>query len=687
MNYLLSFLFLFLILNLYIGLGYILDIVFFRSKQGKYIHRGYEYTLFYGFVIVNILQFFVGFICQLNSLSWNIYSGLMKLLFIFTIIGIICFYLKKRKNINIDIKSVKKAVLCHIRENWFIYLITIVFTLSSMMNMQQYVLCNYNDDHYLLKIVHSINSNHLLEIQQSTANLLNNSNISYAKQAGYRIFNTYEVYYAFLANLFKISPVFFCRVSITFHNYLIFFFISKLISNIFLDRKISQYGLLVYSLFLIPSGIAAKGTQIFKIRMFENWRFQTAMYMGGSVTRLFAFPMYTVVFFETINKKSHKIIYGFLMILSVFFALLSYQTISISYLLLMIFILINIFIFYELISSRIKFKYVFSILIPIALLFLAALINKYISTIGLDKIAKFYSNYSNGINVQSFQKSITEYNKYYIDSFKFDFFAKFSWILLVIGIIFESYIKDYQKLSVLTIGAMLYFIFRSNLYNYLLAIITFLFFGTARLLTSMLMFTSLLFGIVLTLLIDTIINKLLNSKNQLICSSISMLLLVCVISFNYNNRDKMKEYTLPGDTISKYGFSTEPIASNNKFLPGLFVEIGNYFDQKSQNYYSVATENTIKYHGRDYSYLNLYMASNKIISINQRKYKVDPTWAFKKYLTNDYTYHDVEKYLRLVKMNYILTTRKNIKADLVTHGYKCVVGGDKNDFWLMYKKM
>lgn len=113
-----------------------------------------------------------------------------------------------------------------------------------------------------------------------------------------------------------------------------------------------------------------------------------------------------------------------------------------------------------------------------------------------------------------------------------------------------------------------------------------------------------------------------------------MILLIRVISFNYYNKNKMKQYTQTEDAVSEYGFSIEPILLNDKFSPSIFVEIGNYLIIRVK-YYSVLAENTISYHVRNYSYLNLYMASNQIISINQQKYNVDPIWAFKKYLTNN----------------------------------------------------
>lgn len=104
------------------------------------------------------------------------------------------------------------------------------------------------------------------------------SRFAYAKAQGYRALNTYELLYSFFGSLFHISLVFFCRCTMTFHNYAIVFFIVKLFVSIFVDEKISQYSILF--LLLIPAGYAAKGDLSFKIRMYDNWRFQTAIYGG-----------------------------------------------------------------------------------------------------------------------------------------------------------------------------------------------------------------------------------------------------------------------------------------------------------------------------------------------------------------------------------------------------------------------
>jgi hypothetical protein len=208
--------------------------------------------------------------------------------------------------------------------------------------------------------------------------------------------------------------------------------------------------------------------------------------------------------------------------------------------------------------------------------------------------------------------------------------------------------------------------------------------------TAMLIYSIIFFGIALILVIE-VAQKYSDIKfiNKTIPVT-SALILSLVLATIQTKQPQMLKETLDGDGFVKEGYSFTPIIANDQYLPDLFVKLGNYFDKLPNEYYSIAFETNIDYKGITYSGQSVLLASSKIIRLNMSStYKSFYTdgfssylWYVIGYLEGRVSYKDASYYLKQSKVDYIFTTRKNIKNDLLKNGHKLCYGSDKNGFWL-----
>ena len=252
----------------------------------------FEKKIVSGFFVIFLIGFFIGLPSQLFSISWN------EFFIMFTITNVILLILSFRyvkSELFDDFYAIKEKpkeiILSHLKKRWFIYLLVVLFSILSILNTQPYLWCNYHDDYYIAKVVNLQGTPHLLnEIYEVGQRLTYNSRFDYLKAQGYRGINTYELIYAYFGSLFHIDITFFCKFSLCIYIYLITFFVYKIFADEILGYKNStQFSLLVFCFLLIPSGYAQ--SHKIAIRMFENWRFQTAIYYGGSIIRDSAIPL------------------------------------------------------------------------------------------------------------------------------------------------------------------------------------------------------------------------------------------------------------------------------------------------------------------------------------------------------------------------------------------------------------
>ena len=402
MQYVLTFLF--------IGFSYIVNWVIGREINNEILHREDIFCLNFvvGWLFFNTIEWGIGLVCQLALTSWKIYFISNVFILSVTILFIFVKYFKKN-HLKLDFDHLFSAIVSHIKKYWFVYLMVGVFSTLSITNMQPFTVNNYSDDHYIVKIVHLINSPVLLNETYSTGNVAKLSGIkSLLNLQGHRVINTYELTYGFISTVFHINPVFFCRFVITIFNYFIVFLIIMLFSSQFVGEELAQFSLMYFTFLLIPSGFAAKGNALIKIRMFENWRFQTAIYMGGSIVRITAIPISLfnlLVYLE--NKKSGLVLSA--LIISTY---LSFQTTFVSYVFLCLFVAEIVSVILAVVRKRnITKDTIISLGLFMAIVFCIAISSK---------VGKVLN-----INTQEIYTKYLPYNK---DSFTYDFFAKYSLI-------------------------------------------------------------------------------------------------------------------------------------------------------------------------------------------------------------------------------------------------------------------
>ena len=172
-NYLMSFVFLLLILLYYLLVGslFFLKVKNLKNKFGVYIITGLIVTFSTGWIF--------GFPCQIYSKSWSFfskgYSILLILIGVISIIGNVIFRKKCiRKlidNVHDNPKYLVGLLMDHLKKYWFIYVLVLIFTWFSITNLMPYTKNNYGDDYYIVKMVHNIKIDHLLS-EDVTGNAL-----------------------------------------------------------------------------------------------------------------------------------------------------------------------------------------------------------------------------------------------------------------------------------------------------------------------------------------------------------------------------------------------------------------------------------------------------------------------------------------------------------------------------------
>lgn len=675
----------------------------------KFKNMNYAVKYVFGYFMFFFISWLVAFPCQIKGTTWQFFKVIFFIILLsLFIINIILF--NRNNDIKITnkynpyiINKITQKIGKHLKSYWFVYVLVLMFTFLSITNMQPYIRNNYTDDHYIVKMVHMTNSPHLFNMASGDG-FIRKLNQNLVELQGYRKYNTYELVYSTLASFFNIDVTFFCRFSMTIINYLLVFSVFYAISAIFLDEEKAQYSLLVYPILFLPAGFLAKNNSLFHIRMFETWRFQTAIYMGGSITRVLAIPLFLyLLYLFVVSINSYKSMKGkvkffglyLLLLIGFTISILSFQTTAISYILLLLPFYLYALILTMLLSINDKTKRNKFTMISTVLFFIIIVSSDYY--LNVNSLTNIIANIkigTIGINLSSIQKSVDLYSLYYADTFTWDFFARYSFIALLLLLYL---IKDKEKRLILLFISLIYLIFRLNKCKYFLAFISFTFFNTARMLTAILTLCMLMCGILIVLITSHCVNfykiqfRYLEKKLLFLLAVASIAISSTIFVFKYNN---FKNYIEDGDGFIKEGYSLTPILSNDKLLPDMFVKIGNYFEKRPEGYYTVAMEENIPYNNHVYSYQHLLLASHKIVrfnlnnafgDLNSEFYK--NMWPIQNYIqenqTIPQTYNSIRPHLKKAKIHYIFTTRLKIKNDLERNGFKCVCGG--NSYWLLYK--
>ena len=633
------------------------------AKALKKEHSCFNHKVVFGALSLFFLGFVVGLPAHWLAISWKLYFIIFSIVLLAVLIFSIYF---TRDDLKSTFQSFKKhpgkALWLHLKKHWFIYLLVLVFTILSVTNTQPYLWCNYHDDYYIAKVVNLQGAPHLLDEQYILGLKLNsNSLFGYAKQQGYRAFNTYELTYAYLGSLFTIDLTFFCRFSMAIYMYLMCFYIYRLFTGIFIkNENLTQYAVALFTLLMIPAGYAA--SLKFPIRMFENWRIQTAIYYGGSFVRVMGLPL-IILSCKSLLKNINKI--SLIEFIGVIIVLFSFQITALTYLLFILPILLFVKIIWAVDDRKIGRKKWVTMIILISIFIIILLLS--------DKIIGLFS-----INSGMYQNLYNSYMPYYNDIFIVDIFALTGFIPIVLMLYIDRHNENRAFIHLIIL--FMYLVFRINKSTTYLAIITnYQFYGILRIITSVLIFVVFYWGLFICSILIYV------KFNKVIIPILSGALVVCTFTDIYLNQDKISKYTKDAESATPLGYSLKTLTANDKMLPDMIANVGNYFNKKPYGNYRLLSEGKIPYKNTYIDNESFLLASNRIelwFASTDGQTNIDYTNILK-YLEGKETYKQVENIFKYAKFKYVFTTRSKCKDDLLKHNFKVVLIDRKNHSWLL----
>ncbi len=658
MNWILSFIYLIIIFLIYNLVGkVVLELVGYKDI-------GEEKKIIGGFIIIFFIGFVIGVPCQLLHFSWDIYNYT----FLLILLGITCFCLfYEKENIKNFISRIKKDPMIFIKTNiknyWFLYLLVIIFTLLSIFNLLSYYRMNYDDSYYIGKIVNQVGSNALLSENYYNGNLSNviDGGIT-------RILNTFEISYGFFASLFNIDIPFFCRVAMTIHNYILTFLCYKAVGELFVKKKYSQFTLLPFTILLISSGFLMNSDKIeFTVRMYDGWQFQTAIFYGSSVVRVMAIPILIIFGIDLVKKFSIKKI-TFMAI--IYLTMMSFSSIFTTYAVLLTFTFIIIKALYYF-----KIYYKFGdkkIVIPV--LIITIVIGLLLVSRELDKLSF--------INTTNYNNNLTEYHNFYAYYFKSDTFVYYAPFLLT-GLYFIG--KNYYQKSTVLLVTIPFLLIYTNKFNELILLSTFNYFFVAlRFITSLQLMIVSFFGVIIIILLEKI------NRSDIIIPIVSMCMILGVSKYIYTNREYIYQQDFLGSGMTKLGYSIEPLLQNDKMMPQIMVDVGNYFDSLDYGNYSLILPNEVIYEGITIPSSGFLITSNRIelCSHNGCNYTTpEEIEEVNKFYTNEIDYKNIDYILKKHEIDYILVTEENQKDELLKYGFKVVLSHKENNQYYLLKTL
>lgn len=612
-----------------------------------------------GFFVFFFLGFIIGFPCQMFHVSWNVFFLTMCAVFLLLIFWIIN---KEKKSIreHIDyVKNNKYTVLKqHLQEYWLVYVLALVFTVFSACNTLPYYEMNYDDSYYIGKVVNQIGATHL-SVENFFTGAVESMDISF----DYRLVNTFEIVYGFLAEIFRIDAVFFCRMSMTLHNYIMIFLLLKVLCSEFMGKQRTQYVLLPFVLLLIPAGFMAYSPDaLVTLRMYDAWQFQTAIFYGSSIVRVMAVPAILLYGREMYEKLMTKKIF-FLAIL--FCSFLSFSTIFFEYaiFLVLIFVITKTFMnLLDWVKCNTYKKIVHVFFFVFMMVFVCGL--EQVGTVFLTK----WANYN-----EIMQEYTAFFNEYVMQD-KIVFFAPY----FLTALLFLVQGKK-NKGCVITLLFLFLFV-RINSFSalYVLASMKYVFVHM-RFITSIQLMCIFAIGCVLVYSFNKI------NLHRRVMSVLGLMAVVSCVTYVYLQRGVIKEFNYLGSGIARTGYQVRNMLQNDQMIPELFVKVGTYFDQLAYGNYRLLSPQGISYDNTTLHMAGLVMSSNRIELFNDYSSDEDKTIVQQFYDDTNVDIVDIMQFIEKERIQYLLVIDEEKMQELSREGYECVLTSseEKNEYYLM----
>lgn len=656
MNWFLSILFYIVIFSQYYLIG---DTLLSFAKYDQSLAK----KMILGFFGTFFITFLVGFPAQFFRISWITYFVVQCICFL--LIDLVLFGLRHRQLVN-SLKKIKELNIKNLKQfignNWICFVFVFLFSwFSSANNLPIYEL-NYDDFYYIGKMINLVGTDHLLNENYYNGFLIDLSSVPIE-----RLFNTYELSYSFLSQIFSIDIIFFCRMTMTIHNYIFFTIIYKELSSLLIPKQYSQYSIVLFFVFLIPHGYLQNGLSnlSFQICSYDLWQFQTAMFYGGSVVRVLSLPVLMIFSYELIEKIDIKKI--------LIIAMLSVSFLSFSTIFLQIFAIFAIFILlvkciytlYSSIKNKNKNLLIFSI-VGILLILLILLSTKLIGRV---------------LNPDAVAACVDGLNAYIIGWFNFDIILRIGIVPIIVCILIT---KKLQNRMIYLFVFFLYGLVTTMWFKEFLSITSGnMFFVINRTVASIQFLVVLIAG----LFVIEVFLKFFS--NRAVPSFFSVVYILCVCFFFQSHTDRFLDYTYLGSGISSAGWDFSRLFNkNNSMTLDIFTDIGEYFNSLPYGNYTLYCPESFTYNNNQTFSLGFLMSSNRI-QLHARE-GIDIPEKRKK-LLNDFCLGEANdtdlflSYLHDYDIKYIVLFDENSKQLLMNRGGSIILENKDDNYYCLVK--
>lgn len=586
-------------MNWLFSLLFYLFLLFQYSLSGEVLLHifGYERTwgmrCVTGFFFLFFLSFLVAFPCQLLMLSWDIYVIIFSI-GLLILDGFFLFYIKKYCLIK-EIKEYRFFEICklkkNLKENWLGIFLVCIFTLFSISNMLPLYQLNYDDFYYIGKMINLIDSPMLMNEDYYSGIEIVQSSVPV-----YRVINTYELTYAFFGSVFKIDLTFFCRLTMTLHNYILFYLVYKTFAKIFIKDSQSQYALLPFFIFLLPQGYLQSGISTpinhLSFQSYDLWQFQTAMFYGGSVVRMLSIPVLLIFSIPLFKKLQIKKIF-WIALISVSFVSFSSSFIQIFILyFLIIFIVFFLNICIRCWNENDKKGFIVNF---IGLLLFSIFL---LSSKVWDHINLIYNN--------NYLENLEQFTLFDQGWFKNDIILFIAPIVLLITFIIHRK-QNCSRLVVIFLSIIISMIISSYFYEFFTVTSFNAFFVSNRTIASVQYMIIILLGI---LFVDLTSNLFLSKKIMVYLSSVFIIFIIIFFKLNEN---QFLKYSYLASGISEYGWDfRHELRFDSTMNLEIYDQVGEYFNSLPYGNYQFYSSPVFEYNGKSIYEEGFIMSSNRI---------------------------------------------------------------------------
>lgn len=272
----------------------VLFITYLQFIGRRRIQTDFTERIVRGYLIYTFFQATGGIFVQLFNLPYLYFKLYMILLFVLSVLISYHFIAPTFKTFMSKIMLFSSR---HIKKYYLLYIISSIFVILGVLNLQ-YMWGNNNiDDGWYLNAISNIPS-------------LDNLHINYASGLStypnyVRIINTFEIEGAFWSDIFNISATIYTRVFLSFANYFLLPCVIYELYKTLLKKWITKHSMKNLQYFLLPVLFFGIYYEIFQnyhlLYMNDSWQFNTAMWYGSSIVRTMGYILLVLPFLK--NKS------------------------------------------------------------------------------------------------------------------------------------------------------------------------------------------------------------------------------------------------------------------------------------------------------------------------------------------------------------------------------------------------